>query len=120
MNEIKIKRVYEEFNINDGYRILVDRLWPRGIKKENLKLDYWEKEIAPSSELRKFFNHEPDKFQDFSIQYIEELNNNNIKGEFLDRIKGQLKNGNITFLYGAKDKEYNQAVVLKKWVEDNI
>lgn len=120
MNEIKIKRVYEEFNINDGYRILVDRLWPRGIKKEDLQFDYWEKEIAPSSELRKSFNHEPDKFQDFSIKYINELNNNSIKDEFLNRIKENIKNGNITFLYGAKDKEHNQAVILKKWTEENI
>jgi uncharacterized protein YeaO (DUF488 family) len=107
---IKIKRVYEEYDKADGYRILVDRLWPRGIKKENAKLDEWNKDIAPSTELRKKFHNGEEKFEEFVKSYKKELLENN--KEELQRIKDLAKNKKVTFLYGSKDEEHNHAKVL--------
>ncbi len=115
-----IKRIYEDMSSEDGYRILVDRLWARGESKEEAKLDYWAKEIAPSTKLRKAFNHETDKFEDFEEEYVSELNANEKSKDFLDLIKDKLKIGNVTLLYGAKNEEMNNAVVLKKWVEERL
>lgn len=120
MSKIKIHRAYEAKGKDDGYRILVDRLWPRGIKKEDLAYSWWPKDIAPSNELRESFGHDKDKFNDFKKAYKEELENNKIKAEFLDKIETQLKKHNVTFVYGAKDEEHNQAVVLKEWCEERL
>lgn len=120
MSEIKIRRAYVEKGQDDGYRILIDRFWPRGIKKEDLSFSWWPKEIAPSDELRESFGHDKDKFNDFKTAYKRELNNNEMKDEFIDKVKTQLKKHNVTLVYGAKDEEHNQAVVLKEWTEDKL
>ena len=120
MSKIKIRRAYTDKGKDDGYCILVDRLWPRGIKKEDLSYSWWPKEIAPSNELRKSFDHDKNKFDDFKKSYKKELEDNDIKDEFLDKVKTQLKKHNVTLVYGAKDEEHNQAVVLKKWAEEKL
>ena len=120
MHKIKLRRAYDEKGKDDGYRVLVDRLWPRGIKKEDLPYSWWPKEIAPSDELRETFGHDKDKFQDFKKSYKKELDNNHLKEEFLSKIKTQLKKHNVTFVFGAKDEEHNQAVVLKEWAEEQL
>jgi uncharacterized protein YeaO (DUF488 family) len=107
---VKVKRVYEEYDKADGYRMLVDRLWPRGIKKENAKLDEWNKDIAPSTELRKKFHNGEEKFEEFVKDYKKELLENNKEG--LQRIKDLAKKKKITLLYGSKDEEHNHAKVL--------
>lgn len=114
---LNIKRIYEEASNEDGYRILVDRLWARGVSKEEAKLDYWAKDIAPSDLLRKEFHHENEQFQDFEKEYLKELNENDTKNQFRELIKEKLKLGNVTLLYAAKDEDKNNAVVLKAWLE---
>ncbi len=109
--KIKIKRVYEKPGKEDGKRILVDRLWPRGLTKEKAGIDLWLKEIAPSTELRKWFGHDPEKWKEFKKRYSDELNKNE---EQVSLLKEQLKKGSVTLVYGAKDKEYNEAIVLKE------
>lgn len=106
---MEIKRIYEKPEKSDGYRILVDRLWPRGISKETAEVDEWIKDIAPSTELRKWFAHEPEKFPEFKKRYKEELKAHT---EELKKIHLLSKNQTVTLLYSAKDTQYNQAVVL--------
>lgn len=106
---IKIKRVYKNPEDQDGYRMLVDRLWPRGVRKDFAKLNEWNKEIAPSAELRTWYGHQPALFEEFSAQYKQELG---AKKEELYRIKKLGEVGTLTLLYGAKDEIRNQAVVL--------
>lgn len=114
MKTIQLKRVYENFDNTDGFRILVDRLWPRGIKKENAHIDLWLKEIAPTTELRTWYNHEVGKWDEFQQCYVAELNANKpVLQELLEAIQQHKK---ITLLYGAKDTQHNQAVVLKDWL----
>jgi uncharacterized protein YeaO (DUF488 family) len=109
LNMIKIKRIYEAPARGDGYRILVDRLWPRGIKKENAEIDKWVKDIAPSTALRKWFNHEAEKWVEFKKKYRAELKD----ASALDELKQDMqKHKTITLLYGAKDEVHNQAVAL--------
>lgn len=120
MHKIHLKRAYEDAEKSDGYRVLVDRLWPRGIKKEALDYAWWPKDIAPSEDVRKAFNHEEDKFNDFKKAYIKELNQNGGKQLFLDTMKDELRQRPVTFLYAAKDPELNQAVVLKEWTEKHL
>ena len=110
MPSIQIKRIYEKPAKEDGYRILVDRLWPRGMKKENAPFNEWIKSIAPSAELRKWFDHQPERFPEFEKRYKKELKK--VEDE-LDRIKLLSQKKNITLLYSAKNREMNQAVVLK-------
>ena len=107
---IRIKRIYDKPDNKDGRRILVDRLWPRGIKKENARIDLWLKDIAPSNKLRKWFSHDPDKWNEFRKNYKEELKN---KPELLKQLNEESGKGDITLLFSAKDTEYNNAVVLK-------
>ncbi len=113
---IKIKRVYDDPEDDDGKRYLVDRLWPRGIKKENLKLDSWLKEIAPSTDLRKWFHHEDAKWEEFVDAYRSELEGI----ENWKPLAKEAKNGTITLLYAAKNREHNHAVVLKDFLDDRI
>lgn len=108
---IRIKRIYEPFTKADGYRILVDRLWPRGIKKEDAHIDKWLKDVAPSTTLRKWFGHDPGKWKEFITRYEKELKD----APALDELKEDIrKHKTITLLYGAKDEEHNQAVALAK------
>ena len=108
---IAIKRVYEEPDRADGMRILVDRLWPRGLSKEKAQVDLWLKDIAPSTELRKWFSHDPDKWTEFQARYRKELKS---KAELLAELREKAAKGQVTLLYGAKDEVHNEAVVLKK------
>lgn len=110
---IQIKRVYEKPGKEDGKRILVDRLWPRGLTKEKAGIDLWMKEIAPSTELRKWFGHDPEKWNEFKTRYHRELKNNESQVSLL---KEQLKKGTVTLVYGAKDEEHNEALVLTEWL----
>ncbi|MDP4083311.1 MAG: DUF488 domain-containing protein [Bacillota bacterium] len=107
MPTIFLKRVYEPFDETDGVRVLIDRLWPRGISKEEAHLSYWLKDVAPSSELRKWFCHKPELFEEFRLKYLEEL-----KGEKIEALLKIAREDNVTLLYGAKDQVYNHAVVL--------
>ena len=111
---IRLKRVYEEPSESDGTRILVDRLWPRGLAKERAKVDVWLKEIAPSTELRKWFNHEPVKWPEFKKRYQAEISNNT---EALAALERHLANEKVTIVYGAKDEEHNDAVVIKQYLD---
>ena len=112
--KIRTKRVYEKREKGDGKRILVDRLWPRGLTKEKADIDLWLKEIAPSTALRKWFGHDPGKWQQFQKKYQDELKNNN---EQVALLMEQAKTGVITLVYGARDQEHNEALVLKDWLE---
>lgn len=106
---ISIKRVYLPAEDGDGYRVLVDRLWPRGIKKENARVDLWAKTLAPSAELRKWFNHIPGRFEEFAKRYVTELKSNPDVAPVIEQLRQHDK---VTLLYGAKDEQHNNAVVL--------
>ena len=114
MNQIILHRIYDKSITPEGIRILIDRLWPRGIKKEDANLDYWFKEVAPSSELRKWFGHKPERFEEFRLKYLQELRNDEVKCQKVDEICQMLDENNVILLYGAKDIEKNHAVVLKE------
>jgi len=111
---IKIKRIYEPYTASDGFRVLVDRLWPRGIKKETARIDLWLKEAAPSNELRKWFDHDPEKWKAFITKYRAEL-----KGSpALDQLRTLVNEHKVvTLLYGAKDEQHNQAVALAQFLD---
>lgn len=110
---LQLKRVYEPPAKEDGMRILVDRLWPRGLTKEKAAVDLWMKEIAPSTTLRKWFDHDPAKWNEFKKRYRKELIGNKDQVAVL---KKYLSNGPVTLVYGARDEEHNDAVVLKEWL----
>lgn len=112
---LKLKRVYDDVSQQDGKRILVDGVWPRGIKKEDLEHDEWYKEIAPSSDLRKWFDHDSDKWEEFKKKYKKELKE---RKDLVDQIKKDSDGHNVTLLYAAKDEEHNQAVVIKEYIEN--
>ncbi|AZA84128.1 DUF488 domain-containing protein [Chryseobacterium lactis] len=114
MSEIALKRVYETPSPKDGCRILVDRLWPQGLSKEEAHLDEWNKDLAPSSDLRKWFHHEPELWKDFSEKYVQELHESNLGKDFLEQHKDQEK---ITLLYAAKDEEHCHPIILKRYLE---
>ncbi|MDD8017082.1 MAG: DUF488 domain-containing protein [Bacteroidota bacterium] len=109
---MKIKRVYEKPDTEDGIRILVDRLWPRGLTKAKANIDLWLKDIAPSTELRKWFGHDPGKWKEFKKRYLQELKKNKVPCSLL---KEQVKKGMVTLVYGAKDEEHNGALVLDEF-----
>jgi uncharacterized protein YeaO (DUF488 family) len=111
---IQIKRVYEPPAPEDGTRFLVERLWPRGIKKEALHPDGWLKEVAPSAELRRWFGHDPARWEEFQRRYAAELES---KPEALQPIREAARAGNVTLLYSARDTEHNNARALKAYVE---
>lgn len=109
----EIKRIYEKAIPQDGGRVLVDRVWPRGMSKEDAHLDLWLKEIAPSTELRKWFNHDPERFAEFTKRYRHELEENQAVTELHEFAKGHKR---VTLLFSAHDDEHNQAVVLKEFL----
>lgn len=108
---IRIKRIYEPPAPADGRRVLVDRLWPRGVSKEEAMVGEWLKEIAPSDELRTWFGHDPAKWAEFRTRYREELKSH---GELIDRLRAEARKGTVTLLFAAQDEEHNNAVVLKE------
>lgn len=113
--DISVKRIYEKYDKTDGKRILVDRLWPRGIKKEDAKIDLWLKEIAPSNELRKWYYHDPAKWDEFRKKYFIELNE---KKELCEQLLNG--GGKITLLFSSKELRINNAVALKEYLERNF
>lgn len=113
---IETRRVYGDSG-GSGFRILVDRLWPRGLKKEQVKADIWLKDVAPSTELRKWFGHEPEKWSEFKRRYFKELKDH---PDEIHQIMSRAKRGRVILLYGAKDEEHNEAVALKEYVEKKM
>lgn len=111
---IRVKRIYNNPRGNDTFRILVDRLWPRGLSKNEVKVDLWEKDIAPSDSLRKWFSHDPKRWHEFKSRYFEELEKND---KSLDTILDKVKKESVTLLYGAKDEKFNNAVALKEYLD---
>jgi uncharacterized protein YeaO (DUF488 family) len=111
---IRIKRVYEPVDPDDGIRVLVDRLWPRGISKEQVRLGIWQKDIAPSNKLRKWFNHDLARWDEFRRRYFAELDSNPDAWRPLLELA---YSGNVTLLYSARDNEHNNAAVLKDYLE---
>lgn len=117
---LKIKRAYEPAEKGDGYRILIDRLWPRGISKEKADIDLWAKNIAPSTKTRKEFNHDAEKFPAFREKYISELKENPSTDGFVATLASRLREGNVTLVYAAKDARYSDVSVLKEYVEQKL
>jgi len=111
-HRVELKRAYEEADANDGTRVLVDRLWPRGLSKERARVDAWLKEVAPSDELRRWFGHDPDKFAEFRKRYEAELASESGK-EAMAKLRELVKRGHVTLLFAARDMEQNNAVVLR-------
>lgn len=111
---VKVKRIYDPPSSDDGKRILVDRLWPRGLKKDQARIDEWLKDIAPSNELRKWFSHDPERWGEFRERYKKELKD---KSDLIGKIRGESKEGKVTLLFSAKGKEHNNAIVLKEVIE---
>lgn len=117
MPRIRLKRVYEKADQSDGRRILVDRVWPRGISRAKARIDYWAKDSAPSNELRKWYGHDPEKWEAFKTRYIDELKANpEAVNELLDNL---CRGRTTTFVYSSKEAEKNNAVVLKEFIEQN-
>jgi uncharacterized protein YeaO (DUF488 family) len=111
---IRLKRIYEPVGEQDGYRVLVDRLWPRGVSKDDAAIDLWLKEVAPSRSLRQWFNHDPKKWNEFKTRYFAELDDNR------QRLKPLLEVANvnnITLVYASRDEEHNQAIALREYLE---
>jgi uncharacterized protein YeaO (DUF488 family) len=115
---VKIKRIYGDLlpDPKDGYRILVDRLWPRGVSKVKAELDEWDKQIGPSNDLRKWFGHDPEKYPEFKQRYVAELDANPNMPDFLQLVKEKSAAGPVVLLFGAKDETHNQAVVLQEYL----
>ena len=108
---IRLKRAYEPAAPSDGYRVLIDRLWPRGVKRESARLDEWARELAPSTELRRWFGHDPARFAEFRRRYLEELSAQEDK---LRELRGRARETTLTLVYSARDTEHNDAVVLEE------
>lgn len=116
MGNLIIKRIYEQPSEDDGYRVLIDRLWPRGVSKQNAKLSEWNKDIAPSPDLRVWFGHKEENFEEFKNRYVSELSANPSASAFRDKCQRMLSEGNVTLLYGAKSPTCNHAVILRDWI----
>lgn len=116
---IRVKRIYDPASQEDGLRYLVDRLWPRGVSRSEAALDDWLKELSPSDELRRWFDHEPDKWGEFRHRYRAELQSTK-SAQLLDRIAREARTQTVTLLYGARDEEYNQAVALRDFIESKM
>lgn len=115
MGEIRLKRAYDKPAKNDGRRVLVDRLWPRGVKKEALGLDDWFKEVAPSDDLRHWFGHDPERWEGFTQRYSGELQS---QPQIIDDLCSTARQGRLTLVYAASDEEHNNAVALKEYLQE--
>jgi uncharacterized protein YeaO (DUF488 family) len=113
---LHLKRIYEPVSSTDGQRVLVDRLWPRGVKRDAAVLDEWLKDIAPTAELRKWFGHDPARWEEFARRYRKELDGN---PAMVGRLRQALARGDVTLLYGARDEEHNQARVIARYMQDH-
>ena len=113
---IQLKRAYDPVEPDDGFRVLIDRLWPRGVSKEEAAIDLWLKEIAPSTALRKWFGHDPAKWPEFRERYLREIESH---PDAVAELRKQARQGRVTLVYGAKDREHNDAVVLKEYLESH-
>ena len=114
---IRVKRVYEQPSNRDGFRILVDRLWPRGMRKSEARFDLWMKDIAPENTLRKWFSHDPKKWEEFRKCYLKELEQ---KEEYVQELLEKAREKDLTLLYAAKDEIFNNATVLKEYLESRL
>ncbi|PMD73783.1 DUF488 domain-containing protein [Companilactobacillus nuruki] len=119
MTKLILKRIYDK-ELPDGYRVLVDRLWPRGMSKVRASLDLWAKQIAPSADLRKWFGHDPEKYAEFKEKYLAEIKGNPYTEEFLTELRKALKKQDVLILYSAKDEEHNDAVVLMEYLNSKV
>ena len=120
MYQIQIKRIYTEKSDTDGFRILTDRLWPRGVAKEKAAIDFWAKELSPSTYLRKWFDHKEELFTRFRELYREELEKNPEKDSFIRLVKEELKKEAVTLLFASKEEKLNQATVLSEWLKEQL
>ena len=114
--DVRLKRAYDPAEPGDGYRVLVDRLWPRGVSKERARLDEWARELAPSTELRAWFGHDPARFAEFERRYRTELA---AHGEKVDELRRRARAGTLTLVYAARDEEHNDAVVLAEVLREH-
>lgn len=115
--KLALKRVYEKPKDTDGIRVLVDRIWPRGVSKEDARLDHWLKTLAPSTPLRQWFAHDPQKWKEFQTRYYKELEESDDAREALEQLRELTRKHRVTLLFGAKDQEHNNAVALKKYLD---
>lgn len=113
VRKLEVKRIYEPSEPSDGYRVLVDRVWPRGLSKQNADIDLWLKDVAPSTELRQWFGHQPRRWDAFRRRYFDELDE---MPETLAVIQDKLRKGNVTLVYSARDEAHNQAVALREYL----
>ena len=120
MNQLLIKRAYSAAGNTDGCRILIDRLWPRGLSKDKAAVDEWHREIAPTPDLRKWFGHKEENFSRFSEDYTRELDTNPAAPLFAQHIGELLKEGNVTLVFGAKSPVCNHAVILQRWILEHL
>jgi uncharacterized protein YeaO (DUF488 family) len=114
---VRIRRAYEEPQPDDGHRVLVDRIWPRGVARDVLALDEWCRDCAPSNELRRWFGHDPQRWEEFRRRYREELA---AHADDVERLRQLAREGQLTLVYGARDVEHNQAVVLQEVIEEGL
>jgi uncharacterized protein YeaO (DUF488 family) len=115
--DVRVKRIYEPAERSDGYRILIDRLWPRGVSHERARLDAWERDLAPSAELRTWFGHRPDRFEEFRRRYLEELRQQRPR---LSELRRRARHGTVTLVFAARDTEHNDAVVLAEVIRRGL
>lgn len=113
--DVQIKRIYDPAEAGDGYRVLVDHVWPRGVSRERAQLDEWARELAPSDELRQWFDHVPVRFDEFRARYRRELGDHD---ELIEKLRDRAKNGRLTIVYAARDREHNNAAVLAELLRD--
>ncbi len=114
---IRTERVYDEKAGGKGYRVLIDRVWPRGLKKEQVRADAWLKEIAPSTELRKWFNHDPERWPEFKKRYFRELGSH---PDVVGQVEEKARKGDVVLLYGSREQRYNNASALKEYLESRL
>lgn len=120
MGTLRIKRIYRPADVEDGMRILADRLWPRGVSRESASLDSWERSVAPTDELCRWFHHDAERSSGFSVQYLAELDGNPAASDLAKRIDDELRKRNVTLLYAARDEKYNHAAILRDWLLRHI
>ena len=114
---ISLKRAYERASASDGCRILVERLWPRGVSRDSARIDLWARDVAPSTELRRWFDHDPDRWPQFKKRYFEELR---ARGEALELVLERVRRGPVTFVFGSREERFNNAVALREFVRRRV